>query len=82
MDLLSQSYFALGGKFPMIGGEPGGTDMRLYTNIGKVPAVLFGPGDGSVAHFRDEFVLIKDVIKACKVYAIAALNFEKMSEVR
>ena len=51
--------------------------MRLYTNIGKVPAVLFGPGDGSVAHFRDEFVLIKDVIKACKVYAIAALNFEK-----
>src|SRR5208282_5747866 len=44
VDLLSQSYFALAGKFPKIGGEPGGTDMRLYTNIGKAPAVLFGPG--------------------------------------
>ena len=75
--LVAQSYFEVEGETPRIGGEPGGTDMRLYTNVAGVPSLLFGPGDGSVAHFRDEFVKVNDLIKACRVYASAALNFGK-----
>ncbi len=73
--LVSEAYSVLMGKPPTIAGEQGGTDMRLYTNIGKVPAVLFGPGDASEAHFRDESIAVDDVIKACKIYALSALEW-------
>lgn len=63
---------ALGGR-PVRAGISGGTDMRLFTNLAKVPAVIFGPGDDSRAHFSDESVSVKDLVKACKVYALAAL---------
>jgi len=67
---------ALGGS-PNLAGITGGTDMRLFTNVAKRPAVLFGPGDDSVAHFTDEYVRIRDVVRACKVYSMAALAWNE-----
>ncbi len=75
--LVSDSYRQIFGVPPRIGGEQAGTDMRLFTNIADRPAVLFGPGDISVAHFRDEYVLTKDVVGACKTYALSALRWEE-----
>ena len=54
--------------------------MRLFTNIAKVPAVLYGPGDDSVSHFRDEYVRLKDVVSACKVYALAAMAWSERGQ--
>jgi acetylornithine deacetylase/succinyl-diaminopimelate desuccinylase-like protein len=51
--------------------------MRLFTTIAKCPAILFGPGDSSVAHFSDECVRIRDVARACKVYSMAALAWNE-----
>jgi acetylornithine deacetylase/succinyl-diaminopimelate desuccinylase-like protein len=51
--------------------------MRLFTNISRKPALIFGPGDDSTAHFSNENVEIKDVVKACKVYAMAALAWNE-----
>jgi acetylornithine deacetylase len=67
---------ALGGS-PKLTGIPGGTDMRLFTRVAKRPALLFGPGDDSLAHFSDEYVRIRDVIRACKVYSMAALAWNE-----
>jgi len=64
---------------PARSGSTGGTDMRLFTNVGHVPAVLYGPGDDSVSHFRDEYVSLKDVVNACKVYALAAVLWDARS---
>jgi acetylornithine deacetylase len=61
------------GKAPARGGSAGGTDMRLFTNLARVPAVIYGPGDDAVAHFSDESVEVKEVLAACRVYALAAL---------
>ena len=41
-----------------IEGVTYGSDLRLFTNHGKIPAVLFGPGSVSQAHTVDEFVEI------------------------
>lgn len=67
---------ALGGG-PKLAGITGGTDMRLFTSIAKRPAILFGPGDDSVAHFSDEYVKIRDIVRACKVYSMAALAWNE-----
>jgi acetylornithine deacetylase len=73
--LVERAYVGALGGTPLHAGTTGGTDMRLYTNVAGVPAILFGPGDDSVAHFRDEWVDTRDVADACKVYALVALNW-------
>ncbi len=65
------------GRRPERAGITGGTDMRLYTNVARRPAVIFGPGDDSTAHFSDESVDLDEVVDACKVYAIAALAWNE-----
>ena len=79
VQMVSASYRDTFRKLAPVGGEQAGTDMRLYTSICKSPAVLIGPGDLRVAHFRDEYVPIKDVIRACKLYAVTALKYENTS---
>ncbi|MDG6989149.1 MAG: ArgE/DapE family deacylase [Nitrososphaerota archaeon] len=61
------------GFAPNVSGITGGTDMRLFTGIAGKPAIIFGPGDDSTAHFRDECIEVKDVVRACKAYSLAAL---------
>lgn len=65
------------GRSPRLSGITGGTDMRLFTGMTKRPALIFGPGDDSVAHFSNEWVPVKDMISACKVYAVAALMWDE-----
>jgi acetylornithine deacetylase len=65
------------GEKPRLSGITGGTDMRLFTEIAGKPAVLYGPGDDSTAHFRDENVKVKDINRACKVFALAALAWNE-----
>ena len=71
--LVSQAVEDSNGFVPQISGITGGTDMRLFTNVAGKPAVIFGPGDDSTAHFSDEHVEVKDVLRACKAYSLAAL---------
>lgn len=65
------------GFTPKLSGITGGTDMRLFTGVAKKPAVIFGPGDASTAHFSDEYVDVRDVVRACKVYALAGLAWNE-----
>ena len=48
--------------------------MRLFTNLAKKPALIFGPGEIQLAHFTDEHVKVSDVVKACKSYAMLVLQ--------
>jgi len=65
------------GFVPRLSGITGGTDMRLFTGIAKTPAIIFGPGDDSTAHFSDEWVAVKDLVRACKAYSMAALAWNE-----
>jgi acetylornithine deacetylase len=75
--LLDSSCVRALGRRPARAGITAGTDMRLYTNVAGCPAVVFGPGDDSIAHFSDEYVELDEVVQACKVYATAALSWNE-----
>jgi formylaminopyrimidine deformylase len=50
-------------------------DDATYLEQGGIPAISFGPGNVMMAHAIDEFVPIEDVVEACKVYALTALDW-------
>jgi acetylornithine deacetylase len=58
------------GAVPVVEGVTYGSDLRLFTNHGAMPAVLYGPGSIFNAHAVDEFVELDEVIAATKVLAL------------
>jgi acetylornithine deacetylase len=58
------------GRAPAVRGVTYGSDLRLFTNHGDTPAVLYGPGDVVNAHTVDEYVDLEEVVAATKVLAL------------
>ena len=48
------------------------SDGRLFAAAGY-PAIIYGPGDPSLAHVPDEWVGVEEVLEATRAYALAAL---------
>lgn len=51
-----------------------GTDARILTHAGRLPTVVFGPGDPVMSHFPDESVSIDEYLTSIR--AIAAFVLE------
>ncbi|WP_428277046.1 ArgE/DapE family deacylase [Candidatus Palauibacter sp.] len=66
---------SFGGTEPRVGGVRYGADMRLLVNHGRVPTVLFGPGDVREAHRPDESVRAADLVELARILAVAAIRF-------
>ena len=54
-----------------ISGTPQHCDADYMVNEANIPTVIFGPGQGHLAHMPDEYVEIEDLIRATKVYIVA-----------
>ena len=63
------------GAAPPVEGVTYGADMRLLVNVGRIPTVMFGPGDVRVAHMPDEHVPLADLEAAARTLVVAALRF-------
>ena len=63
------------GAPPRVEGMTYGADMRLLVNEGRIPTVLFGPGNVRHAHRPDEFVPIDDLLTVARVLAVTAIRF-------
>jgi acetylornithine deacetylase len=72
---LSQAHAAALGTVPRIRGVPYGSDLRLFTNHASMPAVLYGPGDVSLAHAVDEWIPLDQVDEAVAVLALAVADW-------
>jgi succinyl-diaminopimelate desuccinylase len=59
---------------PEFGGLHGYCEAEILARA-NIPCLVFGPGNIDNAHAPDEHVVIKDVIEATKVYAIALSRF-------
>lgn len=57
------------GNEPYLSGLPSGADARHLQNTGRIPTVLFGPGDMQNAHSIDEWVSEQDYMDAVKILA-------------
>jgi acetylornithine deacetylase len=75
METLSSCHMAVTGEKPGVEGVTYGSDLRLFTNHGHMPAVLYGPGDVSDAHTANESISIKEVLKAVEILALTAVNW-------
>lgn len=75
VETLQSSIGSLTGSEPRLRGVTYGSDMRLLVNEGRIPCVLFGPGDVRRAHQTDEFVPIDDLILAVRSLALVAMRF-------
>ncbi len=72
---LSACHEELLGQAPGVYAAPYGSDQRLFTNVGKIPTVLYGPGDVAFAHTADEFVVLEDVFTCARVLALTVAKW-------
>ncbi|MDD5698422.1 MAG: ArgE/DapE family deacylase [Victivallaceae bacterium] len=65
---ISEKSLEINGKVE-IGGLPSGADARIINNIGKIPTVIFGPGNLKQAHSADEWVSLSEYQKSVEILA-------------
>jgi succinyl-diaminopimelate desuccinylase len=56
-------------------GYAGATDARFLINQGKIPSIVFGPGDPLLAHTVGEYVEIDQLVDATRAYTYAFARF-------
>jgi acetylornithine deacetylase len=66
---VQQCHAEVLGRATVLQGVTYGSDLRLFTNHGQVPAILYGPGNIAQAHTVDEWVDLREVFSAAKVLA-------------
>jgi acetylornithine deacetylase len=66
---------AVRGPMPPLQGMTYGADMGVLVNHGRIPTVLFGPGNIRKAHRPDECVEVADLLAAARSLAVAAMRF-------
>jgi len=64
----------LGEKAPLE-GVTYGSDMRLFINVGRMPCVLFGPGDVRECHMPDESVSVDETVRAARTLIVTAMRY-------
>ncbi len=72
---VAAAFAAVTGHEAKLEGMTYGADMRLLVNVGKIPTVLFGPGDVRKAHRPDEFVPLSDLVSVTRSLVLTAMRF-------
>ena len=63
------------GKEPVLSTKRGWTDASLLYNFGNIPTIVYGPGDISYSHTKNEQVAVKELKEAVEVYFLTAVDF-------
>ena len=72
---LSDAHEHVAGAPPILQGVPYGSDLRLFTLYGKMPAVLYGPGDVAFAHTVEEHVELDEVVSCATTLALLIVDW-------
>lgn len=59
---------------PALSGAPYGSDLRLYSGLGGIPTLHYGPGDVRFAHSPREQVDIDELIATTRTLAVLAVR--------
>jgi acetylornithine deacetylase/succinyl-diaminopimelate desuccinylase family protein len=71
--VLARSYHEVTGNKAELSGMIGFSDAGWLVNAARIPTVIFGPGSMEQAHTVNEYVVIKEVCTAARVY-LKAIN--------
>jgi len=80
--VFKKAYTEISGKETKVAGFPSGCDMRIRVLYAGTPSIVFGPGDISLAHRVDEFILIDELILFVKVLALGIVEWGKTKRYR
>jgi succinyl-diaminopimelate desuccinylase len=72
---MAVAYRGLTGKDPRYNGVPGATDGTFLSTWAGIPIVTTGAGEREIPHHKDEWVDEEDLLRACRLYAAAAMHF-------
>lgn len=72
---LVQASKIAAGRTPEKTFFPAWSDGGLLDSYGDIPTIVFGPGDLEVAHSKDEFINIKQLVPSAIIYALTACHF-------
>ncbi|HEV2066063.1 MAG TPA: ArgE/DapE family deacylase [Thermomicrobiales bacterium] len=69
------AHMAITGMAPVVRGVSWGSDMRLFTEIGKMPTLIYGAGDEHNIHCPDEYIDIEDILTAVQSLAMMLVDW-------
>ena len=72
---VADAFGEAAGRPPVVAGFPAGCDLPYLVRDGGMPALVFGPGDCTIAHSTDECVSVSEVIAATKVLIVTVLRW-------
>lgn len=71
---MSAAVTVTGGAPPTLGSGVYGSDLRLYTGIGGIPTLHYGPGDMRDAHTPLEKVSLDQLVEATRALVVLTLR--------
>jgi acetylornithine deacetylase len=71
---MSAAVADTGGAPPALAAGVYGSDLRLYTGIGGIPTLHYGPGDIAWAHAPLERVLVDELVQVTRALVVLALR--------
>ena len=72
IDEVGGAVEAVTGIRPAEAAAPYGSDLRLYSGIGGIPTLHYGPGDVRLAHAPRESVPVAEVVEVARALALVA----------
>jgi acetylornithine deacetylase/succinyl-diaminopimelate desuccinylase len=75
LEILEETVEEVTGRKPQRTCCTGWTDAALFSNQGKTPALVLGPGTIAVAHGAEEHCPADQIVQAVLIYALAAVRF-------
>jgi acetylornithine deacetylase len=71
---ISSAVAATGGEHPPLAAGVYGSDLRLYTGIGGIPTLHYGPGDIADAHSPLEKVDLDQLVQVARALTVLTLR--------
>jgi acetylornithine deacetylase len=65
---------AVGGDAGAPGADVYGSDLRLYSGIGGIPTLHYGPGDPLLAHAPLEHIAIDELVQVTRALIVLTLR--------
>jgi acetylornithine deacetylase len=74
-ELMKENFETIYKRKIKIEASPWGTDAGLLGKVGNIPSLVIGPGETKMAHYPNEYIEIKEVIHAAKLFALTLTSW-------
>ena len=77
---VANQYEKVMGSEPVVEAAPWGTDGGYLSTVGRIPVLVFGPGETKLAHDANEYIEIDKIMAAAEIIALSILDWCGVAE--